>query len=290
MVAGSARPAPTVGGLLWAVRGSAQRRRSTASARSSFGLELATNALAHRGIDGCRRGRGPPAARPAPQQQRNDREANGERGERKAPDEQVEPRAPRREQDPLAVARDEVFLDLLGRLAGLQALAHDRAHLRGHLRRRVGDREILADDAAQLRGHVVDRLLGDGGGARRARQHEYGHERDGERARDVGWHPRCTARPGHRADEEGPMHAETFIKNLVTEIEPNATKKVSGTPYTPYSTATLPCESGALTNVRPKRWMNARAASGVSCMSTPTTTTPRSRYVRHARSSTGASS
>src|SRR6266404_541321 len=203
----------------------ARTRSGGAVARlgSSVCLQLAPDALAHGGVHRRRRRRGATPARPAARQQRHDAEADGDRGHREAPDDQVEPRAARRQEDPFTVARDEVLPHLLRRLARFEPLAHDRAHLRGHLRRRVRDRQVLAHHAAQLRGHVVDGLLGDGHRRTGARDEQERAEGDHERARDARWHPRCTPAPRLRRPEEKPMTADTFLRDLVTQLEPNAT-------------------------------------------------------------------
>jgi len=109
--------------------------------------------------------------RPSSQAQGHDEQADRDGDERKAPDEQVESRTARRQEDPLAVARDKVFAHLRRCLAGFQALAHDRSHLPGHLRWRVGDRKVLAHDTPQVRRNVVDRLLGDVRGRGRHDEH-----------------------------------------------------------------------------------------------------------------------
>src|SRR6266704_6825047 len=138
---------------------------------------LPPDALAHSGIHWRRRDGGWIPAPPS--EDDDDKHQSGtEPDERHHPDEEVEPFFGWREQDPFPVSLDEVLANLLGSLAGGQALADDLAHLVRRLRGRVGHREGLTDHAAELGRQLVDdALIYRRGGRRRRAQHRRERER-----------------------------------------------------------------------------------------------------------------
>src|SRR5205814_3755157 len=86
--------------------------------RSPIVLELATDALTHRGVERHGRRRACPAPRPSPYDDREDDEADRHRRRRRQPHEPVEPVPAWLQENPLAVLVDEILDDLLGAVAG----------------------------------------------------------------------------------------------------------------------------------------------------------------------------
>ena len=82
--------------------------------------------------------------------QRARRDPQNQDDKRQDPHQQAETLGFRGEQNPFAVFGDKKIFDLLRSFSRLQLLADNAAHLLGHFRRRVRNREILADHTAQL--------------------------------------------------------------------------------------------------------------------------------------------
>ncbi len=88
--------------------------------------------------------------RPATDKPKAERDARDQNDKRQDPHQQAETLGFRGEQNPFAIFGDKKIFDLLRSFSRLQLLADNAAHLLGHFRRRVRNREILADHAAQL--------------------------------------------------------------------------------------------------------------------------------------------
>ena len=88
--------------------------------------------------------------RPATQEPKGQGDPQNQDDERQDPHQKAETSGRRGEQNPLTVFGDKKIFDLLRSFAGPQLLADDAAHLLGHFRRRIRNREILADDTAQF--------------------------------------------------------------------------------------------------------------------------------------------
>src|SRR5574337_529728 len=114
------------------------------------------------------RTRSAPSSNRATDRQTDDDTPAQDGDERQQPSDPLKSPTRRREQYPLAIAADEVVADLIGTLPILQLIMDHLAHLRRHLRRRIGHRKILTHGTTQL-GRQPKRLLFQTAGERHAR-------------------------------------------------------------------------------------------------------------------------